>query len=74
MKGRRTIITAGAFLGSSKSLLASMAKSDSAIESSMIAPAIGLIRIPVFSQKSWIGEVGDEVCSLIVQVAGRRGR
>lgn len=34
-KRKETIVTAGAFLGSSKSLL-SMAKSDSAIESSII--------------------------------------
>jgi hypothetical protein len=33
---KEIIVTAGAFLGISKSLLASMAKSDSAIESSIV--------------------------------------
>ena len=55
-------------MGSSKSLLASMAKSDSAIESSIVAPAIGLVCVTVFSQQSWMSEVGDssftlDVCS-----------
>ena len=66
MEGKRTIVTAGAFLGSSKSLLASMAKSDSAIESSMVAPAIGLVQITVFSQKSWMGEVSDKSFTVVV--------
>jgi hypothetical protein len=64
-KKTRTIVTAGAFLGSSKSLLASMAKSDSAIESSIVAPAIGLVCITVFSQQSWMGKLSDGSFTLV---------
>lgn len=54
-------------MGSSKSLLASMAKSDSAIESSIVAPAIGLLWFTVFSQQqSWMGGVSDGIFTLVV--------